>query len=317
MLTLVSPDNFERAESDMYFASLVKRGGFGKFLHTRKLIDIENQAVVRPNRDTLYSSAVFDLHAGPATITLPDAGDRFMSMISIDEDQYARFVFYDPGAYTFSRDNIGTRYVLIGIRTFVDANDPKDLAAAQALQDAIRIAPRELGRFEVPDWDPASQTKVREALRVLGETVRDSGRMFGTEGEIDRVRHLIGTAIGWGGNPERDAKYMTFTPAHNDGRVVHTMSIKNVPVDGFWSISVYNAKGYFEPNDDEAYSINGRTAKRTADGTVVLQFGGEADELTNVLPIVPGWNYTVRLYRPREEILSGEWTFPEAQPLLT
>jgi hypothetical protein len=27
-----------------------------------------------------------------------------------------------------------------------------------------------------------------------------------------------------------------------------------------------------------------------------------------------GWNYTVRLYRPRAEILDGTWTFPQAQP---
>jgi hypothetical protein len=28
-----------------------------------------------------------------------------------------------------------------------------------------------------------------------------------------------------------------------------------------------------------------------------------------------GWNYTVRLYRPRPEIVSGKWKFPEAQAL--
>jgi hypothetical protein len=28
---------------------------------------------------------------------------------------------------------------------------------------------------------------------------------------------------------------------------------------------------------------------------------------------MPGWNYTVRLYRPRAEILNGTWKFPEAQ----
>jgi hypothetical protein len=33
----------------------------------------------------------------------------------------------------------------------------------------------------------------------------------------------------------------------------------------------------------------------------------------NCLPIMPGWNYTVRLYRPRAEILNGKWTFRLAQ----
>ena len=43
--------------------------------------------VKRGNRDTLYSVGVFDLDAGPVTISLPDAGKRFMTMIVIDEDQ--------------------------------------------------------------------------------------------------------------------------------------------------------------------------------------------------------------------------------------
>ena len=50
---------------------------------------IDNQTVIRLNRDTLYSSAVFDLDAGPVTITLPDAGKRFMSMQMINEDHYS------------------------------------------------------------------------------------------------------------------------------------------------------------------------------------------------------------------------------------
>jgi len=33
------------------------------------------------------------------------------------------------------------------------------------------------------------------------------------------------------------------------------------------------------------------------------------------LPIMKGWNYTVRLFRPRPEILDGRWRFPEAQPV--
>jgi hypothetical protein len=35
----------------------------------------------------------------------------------------------------------------------------------------------------------------------------------------------------------------------------------------------------------------------------------------NCLPTMPGWNYMVRLYRPRAEILNGAWKFPEAQPV--
>ena len=81
---LVTPDNFKRAETDRYFALFASRGAFGKFDHRRDL-PLEGTGV-RPNRDTLYSQVVFDLEAGPVTITLPDAGNRFMSLLIIDED---------------------------------------------------------------------------------------------------------------------------------------------------------------------------------------------------------------------------------------
>ncbi|WP_163628579.1 DUF1214 domain-containing protein, partial [Morganella morganii] len=76
------------------------------------------------------------------------------------------------------------------------------------------------------------------------------------------VRHLIGTAAGWGGNPDKDASYLSVTPAKNDGTTVHKLTVKNVPVDAFWSVSVYNGKGYFEKNPLNAYSLNNITAKK-------------------------------------------------------
>ena len=56
--------------------------------------------------------------------------------------------------------------------------------------------------------------------------------------------------------------------------------------------------------------------KRGGDGNVTVQYGGCEDGKTpNCLPIMPGWNYLVRLYQPRPEAASGAWKFPEAQPV--
>jgi hypothetical protein len=61
----VTADNFTRAETDTYFANIVKSaGGIGKFFHRREIEPISNQIVIRGNRDTIYSAAVFDLDAG-------------------------------------------------------------------------------------------------------------------------------------------------------------------------------------------------------------------------------------------------------------
>ena len=312
----VTADNFNRAESDMYFASTVKQaGGIGKIHHHREAMSIDNQTVIRANRDTLYSAGVFDLDAGPVTITLPDPGGRFMSMQVIDEDQYAPETVYAPGAFTYTKEKVGTRYVILGFRTFIDPTDPRDLEKAHALQDAIKVDQKSPGVFEVPNWDQVSQKKVREALIVLAGTIPDTVGMFGPRGQVDPVRHLIGTATGWGGNAPKDATYLTVVPRQNDGKTIQKLTVKDVPVDGFWSVSVYNPAGYFEKNDLDAYSLNNVTAKKGADGAVSIQFGGCDGKIANCLPTTSGWNYWVRLYRPRAEILNGTWKFPEPLPV--
>ena len=167
----------------------------------------------------------------------------------------------------------------------------------------------------MPNWDQASQKKVRDALLVLATTIPNFSKAFGTKAEVDPIRHLVGTAAGWGGNPDKDATYLNITPAGNDGTTNYKLTVKDVPVDAFWSVSLYNAEGYYEKNPYDAYSLNSITGKKSADGSIAIQFGGCDGKIPNCLPIMKGWNYTVRLYRPRDEILNGKWKFPEPQPV--
>jgi hypothetical protein len=313
---LVTPDNFVRAESDLYFSGTVKLGGFAKFHHNREPTPLDKQTVIRMNRDTLYSAAVFDLDAGPVTVTMPNAGKRFMTLQVFDQDQYTHAVHYKPGSYTLTRKGIGTRYVLTAVRTLVNPGNPDDLKAVHQLQDAIKSSQKGgPGTFSIPNWDHASQNKVRDALLVLASTLPDTNRMYGHKSEVDPVRFLIGAAQGWGANPPKEALYLNVVPARNDGITVYRLNVRTVPVDGFWSVSIYNAQGYFEPNAYQAYSINNITAKTGDDGTVTIQFGGCDGKIANCLPTMKGWNYMVRLYRPRAEILNGKWKFPEPQPI--
>jgi hypothetical protein len=239
-----------------------------------------------------------------------------MSLIAIDEDEYALQTVYAPGRFTYSKDKVGTRYVLLGVRTFVDPKDPKDVEAAHALQDRLQAEQPRAGTYEFPNWDPVSQKAVRDGLIKRAALLPDTKGMFGPRGKVDPERHLIGTATGWGGNAPEDALYLTVVPAKNDGRTVHRLTVKgDVPVDGFWSVSVYGADGYFHKNDLDAYSINNVTAKEAADGTVTIQFGGCDGTSNNCIPITPGWNYWVRLYRPRKEVLEGAYKFPDAKPM--
>jgi hypothetical protein len=311
----VTVENFIRAESDMYTSNLVKEAGLGKLSHRREPASIDQQAVIRLNRDTLYTSGAFDLAAGPVTITLPDAGNRFLSLQVISQDHFA-WTEYGAGPHAIDEAKVGTRYAVVGIRTLVDPNDPKDLAKVHALQDAMKVAqPGGPGKLELPNWDPVGQKRVRDALLVLASTMHGFEGAFGTKAQVDPVRHLIGTAAGWGGNPDKDARYVNVTPERDDGNTVYRLTVKDVPVDAFWSVSVYNAAGYFEKNAANAYSVNSITGQKNSDGAIVIQFGGCDGKVPNCLPIVKGWNVTVRLYRPRAEILTGKWKFPEPQPV--
>ena len=224
----------------------------------------------------------------------------------IDEDHYVPEVVYGAGSYTFTREKIGTRYVSFGVRILVDPADPEDIKQVHALQDAIKV--------EQPGGRAASRcpTGIRRARRRCAtrcwrsaETLPDTKRTFGARDQVDPVRHLIGTAIGLG-RQSREGRHLSQRHAEQERR--HDglrLTVKDVPVDGFWSISVYNAEGYFEKNDLNAYSLNSITAKKSADGSVTIQFGGCDGKIANCLPIMPGWNYMVRLYRPRAEILNG------------
>ncbi|MBI5363129.1 MAG: DUF1254 domain-containing protein [Planctomycetes bacterium] len=308
----VNPDNFNRAETDFMFKKKVDDGYFGKIGHVREPVSINNQIVIRMNRDTLYSFGVFDL-TQPVTIVKPETGKRFQSMLVINEDHYIKQVAYDPGEYVLSRDKIGTRYVQVAFRTLVNPADPQDVKAVHAIQDKIVARQTSIGRFEIPDWDEATRKRVGDGLKLMGSTLPDSKRMFGDVGDVDPVRHMIGTAAGFGGNPESDAIYLNVNPEKNDGSTPYVLKVKDVPVDGFWSVSVYDADGYFQKNEANAYSFNNLTAKRDADGGVIIHFGGDPKQ-SNFIPITKGWNYTTRLYRPRQEILDGSWKFPAAQP---
>jgi Protein of unknown function (DUF1214)/Metallo-beta-lactamase superfamily/Protein of unknown function (DUF1254) len=312
-LVPVTVQSFTRAETDLYFGRMLAEKGIGKLGGPREFTPIDKQDVVRMNRDTLYSSGVFDLDVGPVTITLPDTGQRYMALLVINQDHYAIDIVYAPGTYTYRKDKVGTRYVFPIVRTLAIPGDPADLKAANDLRDAIKVEQAASGKWEAPNWDDKSRTEIRDSLAILGRHQSiGAGKMFGTKADVDPVQHLIGTAIGWGGNPPSAAVYSSFYPPQNDGDTAYTVTVKDVPVDGFWSITVYDAKGYMVKNDLDRYSINNLTAKPSADGSYTINFGGSKDA-TNYLPIMPGWNYTVRLYRPRKEILDGSWKFPEAR----
>jgi hypothetical protein len=310
--TAVNVTNFERAETDRMFAAIqAQAGGVNQLFHNRVPTPVDRQTVIRMNRDTLYSGAVVDISAG-ATVVVPDAGRRYLSVMIVNQDHYINRVFHKPGHYDLTVEEFGTPYVLAAARVLVDPADPADVAAVNALQDQFSLQASSARPFVMPACEQASFDATRAALLELAKGLGSFEHAFGAKNEVNPVLHLIGTAAGWGGLPDREAVYVNVNPGLPAGE--YQLTVRDVPVDGFWSISLYNADGYFEPNDRGAYSVNNLTAVRDRDGSVTIHFGGCDDGRPNCLPITDGWNYVVRLYRPRAEILDGTWAFPMLEP---
>jgi hypothetical protein len=307
--------NLVRAETDHMIRAQIEAFNLkvGQITHLRDPITPENQLVIRSNQDTIYSATALDL-SEPVTITLPEADGRFMSMLVVNQDHYI-FGEAQPGAYELTEENVGTRFAWLLFRTFVDVTDPNDIAAAHAAQDAIGISGGGDGPFEAPDWDTTALEKARKAVSTLSELGFNASHAFGRKGEVDPVDHLVGALAGWGGQPPSMAVYEILSVEQNDGQTPHAVTVKDVPVDAFWSLTVYNAQGYLEANDLGLNSYNNFTAQPNEDGSYTIHFGGCDDGRINCLPIMPGWNYLVRLYQPREEILDGSWQFPAPQPV--
>ena len=305
---VVNVDNFDRAQTDFEYAGIIKQaGGINKLHSNRTPTPIDKQNIIRMNRDTLYSTGVVNISKG-ATVILPETGTRYMSLMIINNDGYVNDVFYGGGSYDLTMEKFDTPYVGVVIRTLANPEDAADLAIAHKLQDQIKITAGSDEPFVLPDYDKASYKATLDAILELAKGLKRYTQTFGSKAEVNPVHFMIGTASAWGGLPDKAAQYINVQPDLPVGK--YELTVKDVPVKGFWSISLYNAKGYFQQNDLNAYSLNNLTAKPNSDGSYTIRFGGCTKSTENCLPIMEGWNYAVRMYEPSKAIIDGSWKFP-------
>jgi hypothetical protein len=244
----VTVDNFVRAETAFQFDRMIEMtGGVNKWNHNRGPTPLDKQNVIRMNRDTLYSSAVVDISKG-ATLTIPDSGERYLSVMVVNEDEYINKVYHEAGSYELTVAEFDTPYVNLSARILADPNDPADIKIANALQDQLIIEAASAKPYSHPNYDEKSYQAIYEAVLDLAAAgIPNASKMFGKKEEVDAVRHFIGAAFGWGGLPTYEAAYETHNQAGPVGR--YQLTVKDVPVDAFWSISIYNKEGFFEKNE--------------------------------------------------------------------
>ena len=311
--------SYVRAETDTQIKGYTEApyNAFGKFAHGRKAYDVDHQVTLSANRDTLYSMAVFDLSKSPVTITLPETNGRYMSLMRLSQDNDVYRAIYAPKKgskeVTITYEEIGTRYIFVVIRTFADPADPKDMAEAHKLQDAVKVVQADKGDMSgMPDWNQEQKMALRKAFNAQASTFDNTANLFGVKCERSYFDNAMGVAVGWGGLPAKDAYYSPVQVEKNDGKTAYTITVpKDVPTDHFWSITVYDQGRYMVKNKENRYAYNSVTAKKNADGSTTIHFGGDP-KADNYMPIPKDWLYLIRFYGPHQEILDGKWKMPAA-----
>lgn len=302
----VTEENYKVAESDLAFHNITKLVGMNTFFHFPiGAFDLNNQTVVRMNQDTVYSAAVIDASAG-ATITIPDMGDRYLSVMVVQNDHYIDQVFLTPGTHEIESD---TDFAMIAMRIRVDANDPEDAARVTALRDGTVLSVAGGEVHALPDYDMQQLEALRLQLADESLTHPSTIGMQGARGSVDPRMHLLGTAYGWGLLPEANAIYIGSPKLPADG--CYTASFQRPPFTppGFFSITMYDEEGWIV---NERAILNEFNIEFNEDGSFDAFFGDCGDDAVNNLPITDGWNYVMRIYQPNIDE-AAEYRLPDAQ----
>jgi hypothetical protein len=149
------------------------KGPMNVFVNVPAYPTAEMKTVVRPNFDTLYSSAWLDLTEEPMVVSVPDTDGRYylLPMLDMWTDVFASpgwrttgtgaqtFLVTPPGWSGTVPDGVtelkaSTPYVWIIGRIKTDG--PADYDAVHKIQDALKLRP--LSQIDNKDWKPAPTT---------------------------------------------------------------------------------------------------------------------------------------------------------------
>lgn len=289
---IVTEDNFPQAYTNLRFDAIINQaGGLNTFREMSTApSDPAKQFVVRMNRDTHYSTAVFDMTDG-VYLTIPET-DKYISVQVVDENHETQPMIYGPGRHKLTAK---TKYAFIAVRS-LDDQARRNLKAEANSSDP----------FAVKEWDNESFDKVAASGNTVFTTGYEQSKAFSnTESGQTPYWNYVGAAGGWGGAMVVDNIYQTSQYMSSDG--CYEMTFADPEARDFWSATVYNGDGYMF--NDVANISSEMDPEKNSDGTYTLRFGcvGQA----NNIPIREGnktgkFNILVRHYGPSKMVSENE-----------
>jgi hypothetical protein len=296
--------------------------------------------VVRMNNDTYYKIAFVDLSKGPVILkSSAQTNDRFSSFQLMDDHNTnyhnvinpdGEYVLYQGEAPQLEGAELievpSTLSVIVTRIEVKEKNDPNDTEKAKSIFNGITIEGPEITEFPQLDlFSEFSEEVIARGNEMLDSTFKvvefrltvSSPDQLGKE--VPVINHAAGTKGGWGGPITTHSSYEAiFNDANGEtldgSKGNYSVTFEEPPVDAFWSLTVYDTKrgGYFHPNKDDRYHINGSTAVPNADGTFTIIFKTNCDTVDKNCLEVPAGPFDIapRYYLPKESIWSGTWKLP-------
>ncbi len=311
MVKIVTAENFIRAETDhMYTQMIQNAGGTNQFYHFRTPTPLDNQTVIRMNRDVLYSGGVFDASEG-LEITFPELpDDRYASVYVIDNDHYVQEIFYEPGYYSI-QGNTPFLYVIVRIQV-LDSDSEEEITMVNELQDQFKVLSNSNQEFTGFTWDKTSLDSIRAVYNEESAQYPSWKGMMGKRGEVNEETRHVAAAAAWGLFPEEDATYLNYKPKDVSPDRCYKATYEIPDNNGFWSITVYGSDGFIKTENS---LLNQSNVTLNEDGTFTAYFGTEdiCGDVPNRLDAPEGWNFLFRVYRPGREVLEGDYTIPEIE----
>lgn len=295
---IVDERNFTIAETDLYMVNHSKEHDVNTFRHSREMSSVNNQFVVRENRDVMYSHAVVDISQG-ATIINPE-WDIFSVIQVIDENQYTIASIYPGEQQTFTPKDVALgNYLFLNMRTGVRSLDEEGYKEAHHHQDNVIIKSNSSNAYQAKGFETRSLDKTRAALKARMAEADKPEFYFGTKYEVDETQFLIASAVGIFGLPIKDAAYLnTIQPTGEvksgaPSKITLPAPPLNYDKGGFFSVTTYDEKGWIAK---EKFALNNTTATPNKDGSYTFHFNAPGQ--INNIDVVENWTILIRLYAP-------------------
>ncbi|GEA49686.1 hypothetical protein VIN01S_04900 [Vibrio inusitatus NBRC 102082] len=295
LATEVTKDNYVEAETDWYFSGVQEKSGVNSWMHDAP-VSIENQQVIRSNRDVVYSIAIVDVSEG-ATFTVPES-EHYQLIHIMDELHLSHQVVSRGESLTISANDINGEYVYVLARTKIAGDD-----TAQRQQQLKIVAnaarPYPSKGFAEDDVKALRQALVMEFIEGKAKILEHKSFVKELE-QADPISYLYATAVGYGGLPSYEAQYLPYVVGGGSAKECQTFNMPKPELDyengGFFSLTTYDTAGWIV---EDNFYIGHENMK---DNGETFEVVFNCPDVAHSVDVQEGWTGVWRFYKPSNEM---------------